>query len=180
MDIGRREATKSGGISFDASPRSTIHVFTNSTTQSRTKTVSFAPEDMLVKEIPPLRMELTEDDITTLWYTKAEYRLSKKSQLFIVKMMEKGLRLEEDDELCPRGLEAKTRKGARGHQDNIDASREAVMWEQDKQWRDGRHSAVALARVYAESAAQSKMAAFVTGKRDALYVHGKEALETNG
>jgi hypothetical protein len=177
MDV-RRRGVKGGGMQVEASPRSTIDAFSTKTQNESAKQVSFASEDMLEQEIPPTgsRMELTEEDVATLWYTKDEYRLSKKSQLFIVKMMERGLSsLEDDDELCPRGLEERTRKGARSKQQNIDASRDAVMWEQEHQWEGGRHNSWALSRVYSESAAQCTMAAFLIGKRDAqyVYVHGK-------
>jgi hypothetical protein len=174
MDVGRRGAAKGGGIRVEASPRSTIDAFANTTQNKTTKKVSFVPKDTLVQEIPPAsRIELTEDDVAALWYTKDEYRLSKKSQLFIVKTMERGLTsLEDDDELCPRGLEERTRKGARRKQQCIEASRDAVLCEQENQWQGGRFSSWALARVYSESAAQSTMAAFLVGKRDAQYVHG--------
>jgi len=169
-------------ISFDtycASPRSTIYTFGSTTTctKEKRKSVSFESKEKLVRVIPA-SIELTEEDIDALWYTKEEFNLSKKSQLFIIKMMERGMSaLEDDDELCPRGLEGRTRTGSRRKNKIIETAWDVVLGEQERQWEEGRFSTWALARIYFEYAAESAMDAFLAGKRDAQYVknmHKKE------
>jgi len=140
----------------------------------RRKRVSFQQDEKLIQEIAS-RVELTEEDLDALWYTKDEYELSKKSQLFIIKLMDRGMgSLENDDELCPRGLEGRTRAGARRKRKSIEAAWDAVLGEQEKQWDEGRFNSFTLARVYLESAAQSAMAAFLAAKRDEEFVHGNK------
>lgn len=154
------------------SPRSTIESISSPPGRTKRKSVTFVRDEVLVEVIAP-KITLTEDDVSSLWYTKEEYELSKKSQLFIIKMMERGMgSLECDDELCSRGLETRTRTGARRKRQSIEASWDAVLGEQEKQWREGRFSSFALARVCLESAAQNAMVAFLAAKKDAEFVHG--------
>lgn len=116
-------------------------------------------------------IELTEDDVASLWYTKDEYRLFKRSQFFIVKMMEQGIAsLEEDEELCPRGLEAKTKKGTQRRRQAIEEGWDVVLGEQERQWREKNPNAVKLSGLYHEVAGESSMEAFIRAKRDEQYV----------
>lgn len=180
----RKQSTDVKRISFEsccASPRSTLHAFgSSSCSKESRKSVSFAAKGTLVRIIPAA-IELTEDDVDALWYTKEEFQLSRKSQMFIVKLMERGMSsLEDDEELCPRGLESRTRAGARRKTRTIEASWDAVLGEQEKQWDEGRFSAWALARIHFEASAQSSMEAFLAAKRDAQYVENltkRESLE---
>lgn len=176
MEISRTKGDATGNgerITLEscyASPRSTIHAFGSSCKRERRRKVSFEPGDKLYRVIPT-SVELTEEDVAALWYTKEEFNLSKKSQMFIVKMMDRGMTaLEDDEELCSRGLEGRTRAGTRRKSKIIEAAWDAVFSEQEKQWRDGRFSAWTLARIYFESSAASSMDAFLAGKRDAQYV----------
>jgi hypothetical protein len=119
----------------------------------------------------PTSIELTENDIISLWYTEAEYGLFKRSHRFIVKLMETDLSsVEEDEELCPRGLEAKTTLGYRKKIQAIEDAWNAVMFEQDKQFRENSFSPSRLARLYHEVAAPCSMEAFIRGKQDEKYV----------
>jgi len=178
----RRQSIDRKRISFEAccaSPRSTLHAFGSpSGNRDCRKNVSFADKETLVRIIPAT-IELTEDDVDALWYTKEEFQLSRKSQMFIVKLMERGMSsLEDDEELCPRGLESRTRLGARRKNETIEASWDAVLGEQEKQWQEGKFSAWSLARIYFEASAQSSMEAFLAAKRDAQFVENLKKLES--
>ena len=184
METTRRKQQSIDGmrISFEAccaSPRSTLHTFgSSSCTRENRKSVSFAAKESLVRKIPA-SFELTEDDVETLWYTKEEFQLSRKSQMFIVKLMERGMSsLDEDEELCPRGLESRTRAGARRKNEAIEASWDAVLGEQEKQWEEGRFNAWALARIHFEASALSSMEAFLAAKRDTQYVENLKKQES--
>lgn len=176
----RKERLEDSGIHTDrafSSPKSTMHDFGLSQSKLTRNSVRFAQEDELEQVIAP-KDESVEVNVSEFWYTKDEYLLSQKARAFIVKMMERGMgSLEHDDELCPRGLEARTKLGSRRRRESIEASWDAVLGEQEKQWQEGRYNASALARVYFESSAQSAMVAYIAAKGDAEFVHGKEDAE---
>ncbi len=183
METTRRKGEANGErISFDAcsaSPRSTIHAFGPASNKAKGRKVSFEASDKLVQVFPASSMKLNEEDVAELWYTKEEFNLSRKSQMFIVKLMERGMSsLDDDEELCPRGLEARTRAGTRRKNNIIEAGWDAVLGEQEKQWQDGRFSAWSLARTYFESAAASSMDAYLMAKRDAQYVQNMRNRES--
>jgi len=121
----------------------------------------------------PSALELTDEIITSLWYSDDEYRLFKRSLGFIVKMMEKDMKaLENDEELCPRGLEAKTKMGNRNRRRMIEEGWDVVLYEQEQQGkqRKGPPNASRIARLYREATSTCSMEAFVRGKKDEKYV----------
>jgi hypothetical protein len=131
----------------------------------RRRSVRFAPPFDLTEERLP-SVELTEKDVETLWFSKEEFRLMKKSYAFIVRLIE-GKQGREDDEMCSRGLETKTRLGARRRQQQIEGSVDAVLFEQEKQWEENIYSTRRLAEVYRQYTAQCSMTAYLVAQKDA-------------
>jgi hypothetical protein len=138
----------------------------------RSRSVRFASDADLTMKLPP-GADISEDERSALWYTKEEYRLMKRSYSFIVRLMESKQGLDED-EMCFRGLETKTRSGARRRRQNIESSMDAVIWEQERQWEENSFSTIRLAKAYRHDSAQCSMAAYLVGQKDAQFIHGKK------
>jgi hypothetical protein len=139
--------------------------------------VRFAPESSLTQEFIDCSRPLCEEERVALWYSKEEYALMKRSSSFTVRLMmelQRDVRSfygEEDQELCSRGLESKTRGGARRRRQNIMSAIDAVLLEQERQWEMGVFNDVySLARVYREATAQCSMEAWLVAQKDAKAV----------
>jgi hypothetical protein len=144
---------------FFGSPRSVIST-KQPEFETKGKRVRFAKKSTLYIS---RSTALKEVDVTSLWYTEDEYRLFQRAFLFIVKLMDTQMKfLEEDEELCPRGLEAKTKVGVRKRKDAIEYAWDVVLAE--------HHSPTRTARLYHEAAASCTMEAFLRAKRDEQYV----------
>jgi hypothetical protein len=111
-------------------------------------------------------VELTEKEVEALWFSKAEFRLMQKSYAFIVRLIEYNQGLE-DDEMCSRGLETKTRLGMRRRKQQIEVAVDAVLFEQEKQWKENIYSTRRLAEVYRPYTAQCSMTAYLVAQKDA-------------
>lgn len=156
------------------SPSGSLHSFDAKGWYEKPTDVHFATKPTVIQEDEPTVI-LSDEEVNALWYTPDEYRLIRNSQYFAIKMLEnKECALEENDELCSRGLESRTKAGARRKRMNIAASWDAVLYEQEKQWDEGRYSPTALAKVYRDATAQCEMVAFLAGKRDAQFVQDTE------
>ncbi|KAL3902377.1 MAG: hypothetical protein SGARI_005867 [Bacillariaceae sp.] len=103
-----------------------------------------------------------------------EYALMKRASSFTVRLMmtlqhmKRDILLEHDEEMCTRGLEYKTRGGARQRRQNIQRSLDAVLSEQERQWDcmpvcDPN----VIADVYHHVTAQSSMEAWLVAQHDA-------------
>ena len=157
------------------SPTSTLNFGCSSPqpvkSRRRPRAVSFAPPSELTQELPDT--EFTLEDMEGMWFSKDEFRLIKQSYRFIVKLMESKQGLlqdeEEEDEMCSRGLESKTRVASRRRRQQIEASVDAVLCEQERQWENGYHSIRGLAQVYRQFAAQSSMLAYIAAQKDAKH-----------
>ena len=82
--------------------------------------------------------------------------------------MNSGALLEYDEEMCTRGLESKTRGGARQKRHNIIRAQDAVFSEQERQL-DIRPvcDPNVIASVYHHATAQSSMEAWLVAQKDA-------------
>jgi len=164
---GQERSINNPKVASFGSPNSVRNVIQLGFEKNGTRRVRFAMKNRrLDNVIIPAELELTEEDITSLWYTNDEYQLFKRSQQFIVKMMEKNIKsLEDDDELCPRGLEAKTKMGYKRRKEAIEEGWDAVLVEQDKKCTNP----LRIANVYGKATAPCSIEAFLRGKRDEKY-----------
>lgn len=139
--------------------------------------VRFAPDATLIQEHVNYFMPLCEEERASLWYTREEYALMRRSSSFTVRLLmelqQRGTEflIGDDEEMCIRGLEGKTRTGARRRRHAIVSAIDAVLVEQERQWDIGLLSDVyGLARVYREASAQCAMEAWLTAQEDAKAV----------
>jgi hypothetical protein len=141
--------------------------------------VRFAEETTLLQESITFSRPLCEEERTSLWYTKEEYALMKRSSSFTVRLMMGfhsklgSIDVADDEEICARGLESRTRTGARKRRRNIFTAIDAVILEQERQRDIGSFNDIyAIARVYHDASAQCSLDSWLVALRDAKAVEG--------
>ena len=115
--------------------------------------------------------DIGEAAIAEIWYNAAEYSEIKSSYQLTLFMMENG-ELKETDEHTSRGLEYRTQQGAWARYENKRDAYNAVLDEQDRQWKADKDDHDALARIYLQHSTKCAVAASERGDSDA-----KEAKE---
>jgi polyhydroxyalkanoate synthesis regulator phasin len=115
--------------------------------------------------------DIGEAAIAEIWYNAAEYSEIKSSYQLTLFMMENG-ELKETDEHTSRGLEYRTQQGAWARYENKRDAYNAVLDEQDRQWKADKDDHDALARIYLQHSTKCAVAASERGDADA-----KEAKE---
>ena len=97
--------------------------------------------------------------------------------MFGIKMLDLQLPscrgLLDNNEICSRGLESRTRADAQQRRQKIEATVNAVLCEQERQWEQDFHSTRCLAEIYQKSSAQSSMIAYLAALKDAKVVQGE-------
>ncbi|KAL3912361.1 MAG: hypothetical protein SGARI_001198 [Bacillariaceae sp.] len=153
-------------------------------TDTSSRTVTFATDPIMTDEYATW---LSEDERASMWYSNEEYALMKRASSYIVRIMATLQSMEGgeqfavyDEELCMRGLEAKTRVGARQRRHNILRAIDTVLSEQERQLdmmdlTDGN----AIAQTYHNVTTQSSIEAWLVAQKDARaakILHDDEAL----
>lgn len=101
--------------------------------------------------------DYNEEEIQTFWLTTPDYLLIKSTIRQTLDMMMNGYTiLENDEEFCARGLESRTKVGARARSYSKLRTRSAVLNEQDMQREEGFHDPYILATVSMEQTAASR------------------------
>lgn len=134
-----------------------------------TKTMRFAERNQTFP-IPHLD-DIPDSEIAEIWYNASEYSEIKSSYQLTIFMMENGELKEGNDHTC-RGLEYRTQQGAWARYENKRDAYNAVLDEQDRQWKADKDDHDALGRVYLLHSAKCAVAAADRGSADA-----KEAKE---
>jgi hypothetical protein len=151
--------------------------FTDNRMRPPGKSISFS-ETVTFREIEPLT-ELTKDEIRNVWYDDDEYIRIKKEVTATVKKSADGDSIEEEEGYCMRGLEGRTKFGAKRRKNNKAAGLEAVWSTQVLLWKKkiANHSAIAAA--YRPHALHAKYPAMQTGYKDEMFVrqHVRNNLE---
>jgi hypothetical protein len=133
------------------------------------KSIRFAEMNQIFP-VPHLD-DIGEALIAEIWYNAAEYSEIKSSYQLTLFMMENG-ELKETDEHTSRGLEYRTQQGAWARYENKRDAYNAVLDEQDRQWKADKDDHDALARIYLQHSTKCAVAASERGESDA-----KEAKE---
>jgi hypothetical protein len=154
---------------------SSLHQSSSSSPPQK-RSVSFNESVTILGEVPALS-SLTEEDFSELWYSPSEYSIMEKASAFIAKLMNSKMVISQDDEeLCTRGLETLSRRGARQRQQDVFDSIDRVLWEQDDQRarRGDSHSCgeEEIAKVYQEVTQRCASAAVELAKQDAEIARG--------
>jgi hypothetical protein len=110
--------------------------------------------------------DIGDEDIAEIWYSAAEYSEIKSSYQLTLFMMENG-ELKESDEHTSRGLEYRTQQGAWARYENKRDAYNAVLDEQDRQWKADKDDHDALGRIYLLHSTKCAIAAAERGEDDA-------------
>lgn len=134
------------------------------------KKLRFNFDKNVVFPIPHLD-NMTDEEVALIWYDSEEYSEIKSSYQLTIFRMESG-ELKEDDDHTSRGLEYRTQTGAWARYENKRDAYNAVLDEQDRQWKVDQDNDVEIGRVYLQHSTKCAVAAAERGAEDA-----KEAKE---
>ena len=116
-------------------------------TRSR-RSVSFSSsiEEVLVTHLNGI----SEEDFVSTWMTGDDYKQIKQTYKATARMMMRGEVFPEDDEhMCSRGLESKTKNNPHWRHHQTDRVRKSVLKAQDFQRKESLNDPLYLAELYA-------------------------------
>lgn len=141
-------------------------VTTETKPRRREKLVQFFP---MVEMHETLHVnDYTRDEIAHVWYSEAEFAGMRADQKLALDLFEFGIYTDKDQD-CLRGLEARTRWGAKERRYNKELGRAAVFQEQSLQEYDSKYDPEAIARAYASATKHCSVAAAEAGRIDELH-----------
>lgn len=132
------------------------------------KSVTFQ-DTVTYREICPLS-EIEQEEILLTWYNDDEYAKIKKAVSSTVKKAEKGEVVDETKGLTMRGLEGRTKFGARRRKNNKAAALDAVWKTQIELWKKKMDQPLAIAAAYRPHSTHAKYRALQAAHTDELYV----------
>jgi polyhydroxyalkanoate synthesis regulator phasin len=138
-------------------------------TTTTPRNVQFAPTNEFF-DIPHLN-DMTDEDIANIWYEAGDYNEIKASYQLVIIKMETGEFREDEEQTC-RGLEYRTQDGAWTRYENKRDAYNAVLDEQDRQWKVDKDDHEKISTVYRNHSKKCADAAADRGSSDA-----KEARE---
>jgi hypothetical protein len=127
------------------------------------KSISFADQNQ-VFEIMHLN-DFPPDAIADIWYDSSEYAQIKNDYRLTIFLIESGEKFT-GEEHTSRGLEYRTREGAWARYENKRDAYNAVLDEQDRQWKEDIHDWDIISRVYLEHSSKRLNAAYERGVED--------------
>lgn len=130
-----------------------------------TKSLRFSDEPHTVFLIPHLN-EFTEAEISSIWFEPNEYANMKNEYKDTLFLMECNKTLDEVEHTA-RGLEYRTQEGAWARYENKRDAYNAVLDEQDIQWKGDYDDDEALRRVYLEHSTKCSHASHELANKDA-------------
>jgi hypothetical protein len=117
--------------------------------------------------------DILDDDVNKAWYSRKELSETKSECRHTINRMIAGECHEEDTLYCSRGLERRTPASEKRHQQIKFDALDAVLDEQDRQWRDGVSDTESLARAYSACTSHSAKIAHAMAASDERAVYGK-------
>ena len=145
------------------------------TTRSK-KQVRFSPQ-VLARRTWTLS-HYTEDEIDACWYTEKDYSRIRRDVIRSVRTIEERYQgkkthkprddddMCEGDDVCTRGLEHRTRHGAKLRLRHRRCAFEAVFSVQDLQYQENRYDENEIASIYFTTTLQSRAQAYMIGLAD--------------
>jgi hypothetical protein len=127
----------------------------------KTKSVSFS-SNVYVQEVPHL-VEMTDEDLALVWYSKEECNDMKETVVALTRSMIED-RVEKGE--CTRGVEHKTPDASRQRKLNRRNALLIVCNAQASQWADGRADGEAIAILYQMETFKSREQARTWGIHD--------------
>lgn len=143
---------------------STIDSNTTTTDNTKRKSVKFHSR-VRFKHIKHID-DYTDREYFATWYMEEELQDVFDHCVDTVRKMVNGFALDEDCGYSPRGLEYKTPTGAKTRKQNKTRGIRTVLDEQERQKSEGVRDPERLARLYNESAADSRRAYRLLGMKD--------------
>lgn len=112
--------------------------------------------------------EFSEDEIKNGWYNKDDFDRMSDDVSEISKLLEKGVKRRDGEDLCIRGLEHIVEKDLANYRaKKMINSIDAVLDEQEEQWDKGEDEPELIAEIYAKYAKTLAKEAYAIGLRDA-------------
>jgi hypothetical protein len=144
--------------------RSAIQTMKRRGSKPLTKSVRFSDRN---KTFPIQHLDdIPDKEVAEIWYNASEYSEIKSTYQMTIFMMENG-GLKESDDHTSRGLEYRTQQGAWARYENKRDAYNAVLDEQDRQWKADKDDHDALGRVYLQHSSKCAIAAAERGAADA-------------
>lgn len=109
--------------------------------------------------------DMTDDEIFEIWYTSREYSEIKQAYQLTIFMMESGEAIT-GDEHTSRGLEYRTQEGAWARYENKRDAYNAVLDEQDRQWKIDKDDYEKIRQIYLKHSTKCANAAIVRALQD--------------
>ena len=117
--------------------------------------------------VVPSRNEYTKDEMRQLWYVEQEYKTIKNDIQITLKQMMKKFPASENDQMCYRGLEFRTKQGALLKTLRRENAYDAVLGEQARQDLLELHDPQLISFMYIRAAEESCREAMLRAQRDA-------------
>jgi hypothetical protein len=109
--------------------------------------------------------DMTDEEIYSIWYTSKEYSEIKQAYQLTIFMMESGETVTGDDHTS-RGLEYRTQEGAWARYENKRDAYNAVLDEQDRQWKVDKDDYEKIRMIYLKHSTKCANAAIVRALQD--------------
>lgn len=109
--------------------------------------------------------DMTDEEVFAIWYTSREYSEIKQSYQVTIFMMESGEEIS-GDEHTSRGLEYRTQEGAWARYENKRDAYNAVLDEQDRQWKVDKDDYDKIRQIYLKHSTKCANAAIVRALQD--------------
>eukprot|EP00542_Grammatophora_oceanica_P016069 CAMPEP_0194042438 /NCGR_PEP_ID=MMETSP0009_2-20130614/14209_1 /TAXON_ID=210454 /ORGANISM="Grammatophora oceanica, Strain CCMP 410" /LENGTH=254 /DNA_ID=CAMNT_0038686281 /DNA_START=139 /DNA_END=903 /DNA_ORIENTATION=+ len=164
-----------GALETAFAPSSTPDKFSRPQRRIR-RNVTFN-EEVYVQETKHIN-DMDDDEVDSIWYAREDYKQMKMNYMVTVRIMMSGRGIPQgNSDHCSRGLEYRTRDGARRRQMNKLNAITAVLDEQERQRIIGIESAIALMNVYVRTNVHCREASHKMGVKDARDADYSEVLE---
>jgi hypothetical protein len=121
------------------------------------------------REIAPLT-EISEDEIRSVWYNDDEYVKIKAGVTATVKKSANGDSINEDEGYCMRGLEGRTKFGARRRKMSKARALDSVWKVQVSLWKKKTNNLEVIAAAYKPHSLHAKYPAIEAAHSDELFV----------
>ena len=145
------------------SGRKSLTASKTGTRSQRSVSFSSSTEEVLVAQLNGL----SEEDFVSTWLTGDDYKQIKQTYKATARLMMRGGVFPEDDEhLCSRGLESKTKNNAHWRYHQTDRVRKSLLKAQDFQRKESLNDPLYLAELYAEYSRPGCLFAGVQGILD--------------
>ena len=110
--------------------------------------------------------DLSDDDLDALWFTRDDFAKMKRSFSNTTKLISQGLYAEDEDHICARGLEHRTKCAARNRRRTRWHAIGAVLLEQRRQRNLGIRDDELISEAYTEENLRCRLVALRLGVQD--------------